>query len=173
MKVINVFGAPGAGKSTIASGLFYSLKLMNKNCELVSEYAKDLVWEDRQITLENQIYIFSKQFHKLERLKNKVDLVVTDSPILLSMMYADLCKTKWPNSFKQLILDIYNNHGFENINVLLKRNHNYENVGRYQTEQQSNELHNKILYLLDDNNQKYHIFSTDDKQILNKIIKLV
>jgi hypothetical protein len=38
--VVNLFGGPGTGKSTTASGVFYHLKRDNRNVELVQEYAK-------------------------------------------------------------------------------------------------------------------------------------
>ena len=37
-KVINLFGGPGAGKSTIASGLFYHMKIAGYNVEMTGEW---------------------------------------------------------------------------------------------------------------------------------------
>lgn len=48
MKVINLFGGPGIGKSTLAAGLFEHMKIAGFNVELVNEYAKDMVWEQRE-----------------------------------------------------------------------------------------------------------------------------
>jgi pantothenate kinase len=39
--IINVYGGPGAGKSTSAAYLYYLLKVAGKNVELVREYVKD------------------------------------------------------------------------------------------------------------------------------------
>ena len=48
-KVINLFGNPGSGKSTVAAYLFSELKSRGLEVELVTETAKDLVWdEDRK-----------------------------------------------------------------------------------------------------------------------------
>ena len=44
--VINLFGGPGCGKSTIAAELFAILKKQGYEVELVTEYAKDKVWEE-------------------------------------------------------------------------------------------------------------------------------
>lgn len=41
--VINLLGAPGAGKSTLAALIFSKLKMKNIACEIVTEFAKDLV----------------------------------------------------------------------------------------------------------------------------------
>ena len=42
-KVLNLYGGPGVGKSTGAAYIFSMLKLAGINCELVREYAKELV----------------------------------------------------------------------------------------------------------------------------------
>ena len=55
-KIINLFGGPGCGKSTTASGIFYELKKRGYECELSLEFAKDKVWEDSLRTLDDQIY---------------------------------------------------------------------------------------------------------------------
>lgn len=49
--VINLFGAPGAGKSVASAYIFSKLKMKNINCELVTEFAKDLTWEKREFAL--------------------------------------------------------------------------------------------------------------------------
>ncbi len=36
MKVINLWGSPGAGKSTAAAGLFYRMKFADYNVELIN-----------------------------------------------------------------------------------------------------------------------------------------
>ena len=44
---VNLFGGPGIGKSTTAAGVFNLLKLHGIETELITEFAKDLVWEER------------------------------------------------------------------------------------------------------------------------------
>lgn len=65
--IINLFGGPAAGKSTAATGIFCLLKMHWVRCELVTEFAKDLVWEERYKTLKNQQCVFGKQYHKIWR----------------------------------------------------------------------------------------------------------
>jgi len=57
-KYINIFGGPGAGKSTTAALLFAEMKSGGFKVELVTEVAKDFVWEDRSTTLSIQPYIY-------------------------------------------------------------------------------------------------------------------
>ena len=89
MLVVNLFGAPGAGKSTGAAYIFSRLKLAGINAELVTEFAKDKVWEESKAVFQNQAYIFGKQYFRISRVQDKVDVVITDSPILLSPFYTD------------------------------------------------------------------------------------
>lgn len=127
-KIINLFAGPGAGKSTMAAGLFYELKMRGHNVELATEYAKDLTWEERHETLKNQVYILGKQHHRIARLVDKVDVVITDSPILFCRLYSG---ESLPQSFHDCINDLH--HLFDNINYFVKRKKAYEPRGRNQT----------------------------------------
>ena len=110
--VINLFGGPGCGKSTVAAGLFYKLKCHGVyDCELVTEVAKDIIWSGAPHQLANQPYVFGEQYFRMWRLIGKVDIIITDSPILLSINY-DITKTQ---EFADLVLTKFkdfNNHNF-------------------------------------------------------------
>ena len=62
--VINLFGAPGAGKSTGAAYIFALLKIAGIEAELVTEFAKDKVWEGNTAVFETQAYSFGKQSYR-------------------------------------------------------------------------------------------------------------
>lgn len=42
---INFLGEPSAGKSTIAAGLYFLMKKRRYSVEIVTEYAKDLIYD--------------------------------------------------------------------------------------------------------------------------------
>ncbi len=88
--VLNLFGAPGAGKSTLAAELFSQLKTNNKNCELVREYVKLWAYEGKEVTPLDQVYLLGKQVRSEAMLYGKVDYIITDSPILLVGVYQHL-----------------------------------------------------------------------------------
>jgi len=88
MKLINLWGGPGTGKSTTAAGLFSLMKLKGYDVELVPEYAKDLTWEGHHNKLADQNYVFAKQHRRIARLvEHDLDYVITDSPLLFTIYY--------------------------------------------------------------------------------------
>jgi len=152
MKIVNIFGGPGIGKSTACAGVFAELKLRGINCEMVTEFAKDLTWEQRVKTMQNQFYITAKQYHRFWRLKGQVDIVVTDSPLLTGLFYAQ----NEPKEFENLIFKKHNE--FKNINFLLNRKKKYLDKGRSQTEQEAIDIDEKIrLFLTKNGIYFYHV----------------
>lgn len=140
--LINFYGGPGCGKSTICAGLFYQLKILGYNCEMALEFAKDKVWEESYKVLDDQIYILGKQFHKLYRLKDKVDIIITDSPILLGAYYQ---KTR-SKALEDLILEC--RREFNNIDIFLERSTDYDPNGRMQTQEEALKIDDGIKSLL-------------------------
>lgn len=150
MNVVNLFGGPGTGKSTTAAGLFHLMKLANMKVELVTEFAKDLVWDDR--STDDQVHILGEQYHRLYRLKNKVDYVVTDSPLFLSIVYG---QNNTPPSWSSFVNDLYNT--FTNTNIWLRRVKPYHAAGRYQDERGARALDDHISDLLGQWGQQIHL----------------
>lgn len=160
MLVLNIFGGPCSGKSTAAAGVFHRLKIAEVNCELVTEVAKDLTWEERRMTLKCQPYVFAKQMKRLWRLKGQVDVVITDSPILLSVVYAG---GDWPESFKTYVADQFRE--FNNLNVFLRRDKVYNPVGRGGTRKLAIELDEEIMKIMLDNRILMTIIKGDSKAV--------
>jgi len=153
--VINFFGGPGVGKSTTAAALFTLLKLHKGiQCELVTEFAKDLVWEERFHTFENQFYLFAKQQHRVWRVADKVDFTITDSPVLLSNVYGEHYNRYCANeSFYDYVLMEFNR--YNNINFYIERKKKYVENGRNESEQEAQIIADKIKACLDENNIEY------------------
>lgn len=157
-KIINIFGGPGIGKSTVAARLFCELKMMGKDVELVQEYAKDMVWENRSNILEDQLYIFAKQHRRLKRLVGKVEYIVTDSPITLGIEYMEEGNFE---SLKPLMLEAHNS--FNNANYMLNRQTKYNTIGRYHSEEQARELDEAFVKMLTDYQFPFVYVDTKDE----------
>lgn len=149
LKVINLFAGPGVGKSTTRAMVFAHCKINGIKIEETTEYAKDLQYEGNADLLADQLFVLANQNRRLERLKNKVDCVINDSPIILGIAY------KLPNylstTFNALTFELFNT--YDNINLFLERSideNSYQQYGREQTYSEAVELDNKIKKMLDD-----------------------
>lgn len=167
MRVINLFGEPSCGKSTTASGLFFLMKRAGYNVELVNEYAKQLVWQERHKTFSDQLYITAKQNHRLEVLRGKVDYVISDSPLLLGTIYK---VDDYLPSFENLLKELFNT--YDNTNILLTRAKPYNPIGRNETEEQAQKVRIRIEKMLYDLNIKYTLCSGDGDAPSN-ILKMI
>jgi hypothetical protein len=169
MIVINLFAGPGSGKSTTCAGIFSKLKLAGVNCEMALEYAKDKVWENSLDVLDDQIYVFGKQLHRLNRLKDKVDVIITDSPILLSIIYN---KEDNPH-FENLVVDQF--HKFNNFNYYVVRDESYNPKGRVQTQEEASVKDTEIKSLLGKHNIEYTTVYKHNSvdTIVNDIMKVL
>lgn len=137
-KVINLFAGPGAGKSTTAADLFRLMKNRGVKCELVTEYAKDLAYEGAP--LDNQLYVLAKQDSRQRRLVGKVDYVITDSPLPLSLVYAS---GFWDNNdFRRLVWGMFRQ--YDNVCFRIVRVKPYAAYGRSQTEAEARQLDDVI-----------------------------
>ena len=163
---INLFAGPGAGKSTMAAGLFYKMKSSGFNVELVTEYCKDLVYEGRTKAIKNQLYVLGKQYYKMEKLQHVVDYIITDSPLLLNCIYAN----NYPESFNNLILDFHNT--FNNINYFINRSDSFDVEGRIHSLQQSIEIDDKIKKLFDLLNVNYDSIECSDEGLQKMFTKI-
>jgi nicotinamide riboside kinase len=165
--VVNIFGGPGTGKSTMMSAIFTELKYLGINCEVAPEYAKEKVWADQLGMLEDQLYIFAKQQHRLWRLNGKVDVIITDSPILFSIIYGSRMK----QSFKTLVEEqhlLYNN-----LNFYLNRVNVYQSEGRLQDEEGAKKIDNRILTLLNEVREPFEVLDADKKSVPIIIEKII
>lgn len=165
--VINLMGGPGAGKSTMASMLFAKLKMQGVLCEYVTEYAKDMVWENRYNILNDQLYILAKQFRRLNRINGEVDVIITDSPLLASLYYNSAIQNPTDRlneeTLKNLILEL--NAKFNNIYFFVERRHKYEQQGRYQTEIESIQVAKKIRSMLDGLGINYKVLPSGEPSV--------
>lgn len=168
--VINLIGSPGTGKSTIASELFAKMKWQGFDVELVSKYAKELVWEQRQETFKNELYIFAKQQHRLFRLNGKVDYIITDRPLILSVFY----NNKYGNgseNFKNIVFKEIEK--FNNIDIFLNRTKPYVTKGRNETEEQSKAFADEILKLVKDYNKDCVVLDAVADKTSDEIINIL
>lgn len=164
---INLLAGPGAGKSTTAATLFSDLKRADQSVELVTEYVKGWAYEKRHVYKYDQLYIFAKQHHSEYRLlKNGVQHVVSDSPVFLSLVYADaeLRPGLWS------LIQAYEKE-YPSLNIFLERGtKKYFNYGRGQSEEEARAIDSTTLRTLEDYKLPYHIRAFDDYHSIKDLV---
>lgn len=171
--VINLFAGPGAGKSTGAAYIFAALKMKGIDCELVTEFAKDKVWEQSDpLLFKSQLYILGEQSWRMARCNGKVQVIVTDSPLILQTLY---CNTEepWYEDIENVIKKEFNK--YNNLSYFIIRRKEYNPNGRNQTEQQAVELDNTLINMLEKFDIPYSVIYGDRDgydAIVDKVIKM-
>ncbi len=168
--VINLFGEPSAGKSTCAMDITSKLKRKGINAEYVSEFAKDKVYENNGEVFKHQEYLFGKQSFKMGRVRDKVQVMIVDSPLLLCAVYNN--DNILGVEFNKTVLNVFNS--YDNRNYLLKRKHTYENEGRFQDEAESLEVRKEIINKLNEFEIEYSTVVSSEKtceEIVDSIVK--
>lgn len=148
--VVNLFGGPGAWKSTLAHRLCADLAMKGRLVEYAPEYAKELIWEDRQELLSgavtSQICVVSEQIERLNSLRGKVEVAVTDSPILLALSYTDRGDRNY-GSFAESLAEYH--RSCRRLNVFVNRSPVYDPRGRRHTAEESITLDGDIRSVLE------------------------
>lgn len=170
-KFVNLLSGPGVGKSSTAAGLFSKLKFQGINAELITEYAKDRVWSEDFKTLQLQSYVLGKQLNRQFKLLGQVEIAITDSPIIFSLLYKGFgCVEGWD----EVVVKQFNL--FDNLNIFLKRDpvaHPYNTKGRSQSEEEAMELDQKTRNILSLYDIPYHeVIVTNDGSHIDEIIRI-
>jgi hypothetical protein len=176
-RLINLFSGPGVGKTSIASGLLYQLKKRHISCDAPYEFPKVLAWDENHSAIKDQLYVIANQHRGIVKSWGKVDYIILDSPILLSLVYKnyydkdDYPSNLYKESFDKMVLDIHLQ--YNNLNILLKRGNGVHNEKeRYQNLEQSIDLDNRIKNILDINKLEYIEIEVNDDTV-NNILKLL
>jgi nicotinamide riboside kinase len=178
MLVVNLLGEPGAGKSVTSAGLFFELSINGFKAELIHEVAKGYAWETPKDKngnamshpiFEQQILLLGEQNRLLERVRGKRDIVITDSPLILPILYQP---SNYLKGFDDITIEQFNR--YNNFNILLERNHTFDGDGRVHDEEQSKTVKNSLKSLLAKHNIPYITLKTHaniHKEIMNIIQK--
>jgi len=165
--VVGLISGPGTGKSILASELFSYFKKNNVTCDVSWEYIKKKLREKSLKAIESQIYIFGKQQFQLFTMRDEVDVIITDSPLILSVIY-DKTECK---SLKDLVLKEFNS--YNNMVYFIERDENvkYEQEGRYQDLEGAKKVDEKVKSFLIENNIPYKTIKGIGKKSIKTIIK--
>jgi nicotinamide riboside kinase len=142
------FGGPGVGKSTLAAQLFGWLKAENFDAELVQEFVKTWAYQQRRLKSFDHVFTFASQLHTEDLyLQSGVNIIVTDSPVLLQVMYQYMRQLPGQVEMRHVAELFEDQH--PSINFLVKRKVDYKPQGRYETPEAAAAIHDRIVRYLD------------------------
>ena len=157
--IVNLYGGPGTGKSTGATYIFSRLKTAGVDAEYVSEFAKDKVWEGNREAFKCQFYLTGTQAYQISRCYGKVNVIVTDSPILLGKIYAE--RSGMP-ALGMACVEAASKYLNNSLDVMLHRVKKYNPNGRNESEEEAVGIDQEIVRMLDNHNIPY-INASGDK----------
>lgn len=172
---INFVGAPGAGKSLMCALTYVEFKKKHMSVEIVSEYAKQLVYMKDYEMLNNQWIVSYNQYKMLKSMEKVVDYVCCDSPLLLGLFYNEyhsenVCNVR---KTKQMILSKITELEKENNStyIFIERNTNlpFQKYGRIHGEQEATIIERKMKVMFDALGIKYLSVKSD----VNKIEEII
>lgn len=175
--VVNLLGGSGLGKSTTAANVFGELKGRGEVTELVREFVKEWAWAGKKVGPFGQSIIYGQQLERESTLYNKVEFIVTDSPLLLCPVYQR--HYNGHESIKHCVfkdLKIAEDMNVVHINFLLKRMKPFDPRGRYEDEKTAKLIDKKVESFLIYHGIDYISVDCDDqdrvKFITDTIISL-
>lgn len=178
--VVNLFGGPGAGKSTLAHRLCADLAMRGRLVEYSPEYAKELIWDGRRDMLNgsvtSQAVVAGEQISRLNRLIGRVEIAVTDSPILLEVPYVDSNDQSYASFVESLAAY---HRSLRRLDVIVNRGYSYDPRGRKHTLDESMALDGAIRSAFDEagGGEFFEYFRDDDDRanyasLLASILKM-
>ena len=162
--VLNIIGGPGAGKTTIASEVFVRLKKLNVDCENVFEFAKELVWSQRNNAFNDRLYMHAMQNHRLFLINGKVEVIVCDSPLLLTSIYNHFyLENEHSSSYNKMIdtMVLETWKLYHNVTYFIERDTCYVDNGRRESNAEALEIDKRILNYLEKNKIPYQKVSLE------------
>lgn len=162
---INLFGGPGVGKSTLAARIFAALKAEDANIELVTEFAKLRVYENRPIRGWDYVSTFAAQHRAEQRFLEGGTTIVTDSPMLLQCFYAR--RHDCPVTQQLFAIAARWEKEYPSCNILVMPQGDYMVRGRWQDAKEAARIHGCMWGLLE--SEVYYTHTGDFESLLQHI----
>ena len=162
--VVNLFGAPGAGKQTASAYLLAMLRMEGVYVEEIREFGKDRLYRFPENLSSHLQYAYGRACLALDMLADSVDVVITDSPLPTYML------SSHPKDFDEVCIKKFDS--YNNLNILIDRVKGYDPRNRMYTERESDRKAEEIQNLLKMHSIK-HTVVNGDLDGCNEILSLI
>ena len=168
---INFFGGPGVGKSVLAARVYAELSRAGiVTTELVREFVKPWAYEGKKPDAFDQVYTFANQLWSEHRLfKAGVDVIVTDSPLLLQCVYASALNKDLGIHLRGVAFQY--EEAYPSVNFLVDRIVPFRRIGRFQDESELGELDARIQAWMDNWRLPYLHVNPDDHRSVTQTVR--
>jgi hypothetical protein len=168
---INFFAGPGAAKSTLAAWLFAQLKIEGFDAEHVSEAVKFWTFIGRPPTSFDQVYLMAKQLHQEDIiLRGSKAIVVTESPLLLSVCYAMRYGAPCWDHLARIGREF--DKKYPPLNLFVDRGDlEYKTDGRFEDRENAIKMDKMILGFLRKNDMPYSVKRFDERDEILAVAK--
>ena len=150
--VVNFYAGPSAGKSIASSDLCSELKKRGLYAEMVTEVAKEKVLKGEKFNKFDQFHLFGMQSKRETDLYDKVDIIVTDSPVPLNAAYGWVMdKYSYPNTFHAMAtshLQAQDDSQIQRVDIWLNRMGHFQKEGRIHDEREAINMDVQIRHFL-------------------------
>lgn len=135
-KVLEFYGGPGIGKSTLAAKMYVYLKERRCDAELVREFVREFAWHQYlELDQCDQLFAIAQQMKRELALFGNVKYLVTDGPVLMNYIYALVYPTSLPvrHAAKAQVKAFYKEakaKGVQHIPIIINRVFAYDKTNR-------------------------------------------
>lgn len=171
--LISLLGQPSSGKTTLSAKLFAKLKELGINAEYAPEYVKSWCYEGKKVNKYGQYTIFGEEVRRQSRLFGSVDIAISDSPVMLTGFYNSYYNNG-DDSLNEACRGFYNKakeDGIRLLNFFLPRKKKYDTKGRYQTQEQADEIAVLLKEWLNKEGYEYEVLDCPDKYRVDFIME--
>jgi len=146
----------------MAAWIYSAMKVKGKDIELVREHVKNWVYEDRAPQSFDQVFLFATQMRAEDIiLRAGVEMLVTDSPLFLSLCYAEMYETPGWKHLLPLCEEF--EETYPSINIFLERRTPYDPKGRFQDEKGALAMDELVQRRLGGRGKPFHVARDEDE----------
>jgi len=163
-KIVMFYGGPSAGKSTTAAGIYHWLKKRRVDAAIVTETAKEMVWQEQWQRIGFQSVVTGLQVDRIVSC-SKARVIITDTSPFLAGIYAPALRDEWDRIISHEM------SSFDCMHVWVDRGDRaYSTEGRMQTYEESLEKDREILDMLHRLGLPYVTTTGDKDPVLRETI---